>query len=185
MTIEDLGSRHGCYVDGRLVTSAELRPGARLRLGNVSGVVGLRGRGEPLSEPLGHDTFMANLARAATEARFFDEPVSMLMMSAVGSDDEPRHVGEWHGEVQRRLRRVDLVGLYNTTVLEIIVPRADLGQAAELCESLSSSVSGTLTYAIATVPRTWQLCRRGVGALPRSPRRRGRPVRRLHDVEPP
>jgi two-component system, NtrC family, response regulator AtoC len=130
VTVEDLGSTNGTLFRGEHVRRAEVRPGDTVTLGAVIVSPHMRATVEPeIAGLASHDAFCAALEGELMRARYFDEPLSVLLLQPLGATDGKGHVSEWWRHMREALRPVDSAALYSPRAVELAVARLD-GAAA-------------------------------------------------------
>lgn len=100
LSVHDLGSRNGTYVNGERVERGELSPGDSLRIGPVVLVVhrGPRHYDEPASEVLAGTSYvMSQLVDALEEAGRSEQPVMLIGETGVGKELAAKLVHEASG----------------------------------------------------------------------------------------
>jgi DNA-binding NtrC family response regulator len=147
VTLEDLGSTNGSWLGGENVTTATLKPGDVVLLGDVSAVVQELGLGAHLGLS-GHERFVALLDAEVRRARHFGRPVAVAMVT--GAHKEPLHA--WHESVTASLRPVDSMALYSSSTLEILMPEMDGPGALRLIEGIATRTKQPLHAAVASFP---------------------------------
>jgi DNA-binding NtrC family response regulator/pSer/pThr/pTyr-binding forkhead associated (FHA) protein len=134
LTIDDLDSTNGSFVNGVRVQSGLARIGDQIALGGVTLALHLIG-GE--HSPLlleSHDRFLGRLAEEVTRARIFQRQLSLLMVRARG------HVNLWVAPVAALLRPVDRVGFYGPRCVEILLPEAGARTARGRAEAIAEAL---------------------------------------------
>ena len=133
VSVTDLASTNGTYVNGARVDRAVLRAGDEVAIGALVVTLHARSGGRALGLD-GHDRFAAQVAGEVRRAQFFRRPVSVVFVRAF--DREP--VRRFAHRVRGRLRVVDQAGLYSDGLLELLLPEADAAQALELARALAT-----------------------------------------------
>jgi two-component system response regulator AtoC len=143
VTVEDLESTNGTWINGARVTRARAAFGDVVRIGDVSaslhvvpprGAVGLDG----------HDRFVAALEDEVKRAQTFGRPVAVVMLSG-------EHVSRWTPRVAAALRPADRLGIYADDTALVMLPEvardAALARARELAE-----LAGAKKVGLAVLP---------------------------------
>jgi DNA-binding NtrC family response regulator len=137
LVVEDLGSTNGTRVRGELVQRASFRPGEPVSLGTVVVSAHAQSPLEPELQALdSHDRFCSALAQAVAEARYFDEPLCVMMIRASGGDHAEHHVSRWCQRVSALLRPIDRLALYSHDTVELLLPRLPAALAAARAQSI-------------------------------------------------
>jgi DNA-binding NtrC family response regulator len=155
LVVEDLGSTNGTCFRGARVQRAELRPGDVVELGSVLVSPHMRSALEPAFEGLaGHDAFRLVLDRDLVRARYFGEPLAILLVRASAPAGDRAHLSRWWRRVQQRLRPIDTAAPYGPHALEIVMPRTSDDEAmARAKELVGLGTRGvTLVCGVATYP---------------------------------
>ncbi len=140
VTLEDLESTNGTWVNGERVTKARVSYGDVIRIGDVAAslhVVPARGVD-------GHDRFMSALEDEAKRAHTFARPVAVVMLSG-------EHVSKWTAHVAAALRPADRIGIYADDTALVMLP--ELGrEAASLRAKELGELAGAKKVGLAILP---------------------------------
>ncbi|WP_224241588.1 sigma 54-interacting transcriptional regulator [Hyalangium gracile] len=143
--VEDLGSKNGTHFLGSRVARIELTIGDEIVLGGVAlQVQALGARGDSLGlvrEELIHH----HLEEELTRARQFNRPFALLMvrvLSAGGAAPPESEEGTWIEEVRSHLRPVDLMALYGSSALEVLLPETGAEEAHRIARAMAASRAG-------------------------------------------
>ena len=123
VTIEDLESTNGTWVNGERVTKTRVSYGDVIRIGDVAAslhVVPARGAPGAITVD-GHDRFMTALEDEVKRAQTFARPVAVVMISG-------DHVSKWAARVAAALRPADRIGIYADDTALVMLP--ELGREA-------------------------------------------------------
>jgi two-component system, NtrC family, response regulator AtoC len=147
--VEDLGSTNGTWIGGEHIDSRVVRSGETVVLGAVTAVV----HAATVAAHLGldsHDRFLVLLDDEVRRARFFDRPLSLLMVRAPAE----RNLALVAPAVQAALRPIDRVALYARDVLEIVLPERGLEAARKVAEDVvaAGGEAGGLRCGVGSLP---------------------------------
>ncbi len=134
VTVEDLDSTNGTWVNGKRVKTERIGPGDLIRLGDVTvslHVVPARA----VAGIDGNDRFGVLLEEEVRRGRTFSRPLSLLMVRHVRG----AHVSQWTPQMTAQLRPVDHVGLYSPDTVSILLPEVGRAQALELARAFASA----------------------------------------------
>ncbi|HEX4516782.1 MAG TPA: sigma 54-interacting transcriptional regulator [Polyangiaceae bacterium] len=140
VTLEDLESTNGTWVNGERVTKARVSYGDVIRIGDVAAslhVVPARGVD-------GHDRFMSALEDEVKRAHTFARPVAVVMLSG-------EHVSKWTARVASALRPADRIGIYADDTALVMLP--ELGrEAASVRAKELGELAGSKKIGLAVLP---------------------------------
>jgi DNA-binding NtrC family response regulator len=140
VSIEDLESTNGTWINGARVTKARAAFGDVVRIGDVVAslhVVPPRASGVPAVD--GHDRFMSALEDEVKRAHTFARPVALVMIAG-------DHVSRWMPALASALRPADRIGLYADDTALVMLPEvardAAIARAKELAEIARAKRAG-------------------------------------------
>ena len=134
VTVEDLESTNGTWVNGKRVKSLRVGPGDLIRLGDVTvslHVVPARA----VAGIDGNDRFGVLLEEEVRRGRTFSRPLALLMVRHVRG----AHVSQWTPQMTAQLRPVDHVGLYSPDTVSVLLPEVGRAQALELARGFAAA----------------------------------------------
>jgi len=153
--VEDLGSTNGTVLRGEQVAHADIRPGDTVELGAVVVSLHMRAAVEPEVAGLAsHDAFFTALESEISRARYFGDPLAVLMLEPLRAADERGHVSHWWRHLRAALRPVDIAALYGPRAVELAIMRLPPPEAREHAQALCRLAPRTsaLGCGIATYP---------------------------------
>jgi len=153
VTVEDLGSRNGTWLDGQRVENARLTSGASILIGSCQAAVHLASvLSATVSGIESYDRWLARLDDEIARARGFRRPLSVLMVRV--RSPKATSIPELCLQLRAQLRSVDVIGIYGSGAILILAPEMSAAAAQTLALTLSaSSRPGELnTVGIATFP---------------------------------
>lgn len=151
VVVEDLGSTNGTHVGGVAVEQATLQPGDRVLLGEV--VVTVHELAATFAPGMvSYERFRLRLTEEIVRARFFERPLSVALIASVRNSRRPFH--DFWPAVERSLRPVDLVGVYSSDAIEVLLPELDALRAAALAGTIVAHAAEavSLVAGVATFP---------------------------------
>lgn len=171
--VADLGSTNGTWVDGRKVTSHELRAGDEVTLGSVVASIVHLPRGAVAAES--YEQLRLRVAEEIERSRFFRNSFVMLTVRCNLAHMPPIR---WFPEVQKRLRSIDHMAFHSSGIVQIIMPGAGWPEAlviAAACRDLEIEEQRPLLIGISKFPEAGtnadEIMERSLReALARSPR---------------
>ncbi len=140
VTIEDLESTNGTWVNGERVEKARVSYGDVIRIGDI--VVSLhvvQARGVD-----GHDRFMTVLEDEVKRAHTFARPVAVVMLSG-------EHVSKWTARVAAALRPADRIGIYADDTALVMLPELAREAASARARELAD-IAGAKKVGLAILP---------------------------------
>jgi DNA-binding NtrC family response regulator len=150
VTVEDLQSTNGTWVDGKKVERVTLGQGAQLAFGAVTARVQRVGPSEAHLFGLeSHDAFESRIEAEVVRALTFSRDLALLMFRASNPMATP--VASWIPALQKVLRPVDHSALYSRDTLEVLLPEACRYDAQRFVQTLAPNVLG-LTCGIGAFP---------------------------------
>jgi DNA-binding NtrC family response regulator len=157
VTVEDLGSTNGTYLNGEPVALARVTAADEVTLGSVTLSLHELSPREEVAHTLdGHDRFQTRLEEEAVRARTFGRPLAVLMVRASGG--QAAHVRHFLPAVRAQLRPVDAVGLYGPGTVLVALPETGMAAAVALGRRLVSERAasrpgdGGLVVGVAELP---------------------------------
>ncbi|MGE0788525.1 MAG: sigma 54-interacting transcriptional regulator [Sandaracinaceae bacterium] len=168
--VEDLGSTNGTHHRGERIRTTILGPGESVTLGTVTVSVNLAALSAALLEGIDtYEQFFARLGEELLRARTFRRPLALLMIRAIGGEDN--HVSRWVPRVRNTLRPVDRVALYGDAAVFIALVETDRERARTVASALVEGdrlgepllLSGIALYGARAgelIDTARQLCRR-------------------------
>ncbi len=138
VTLEDLESTNGTWVNGARVEKARVSFGDLIRIGDVvASLHVVPGRGAIGVD--GHDRFVAALEDEVKRAQTVARPVAVVMLSG-------EHVSTWTARVAAALRPADRIGIYAEDTALVMLPElgreAASSRARELAEIAAAKKIG-------------------------------------------
>ena len=142
VTIEDLESTNGTWINGERVLRGRVAFGDVVRIGDVTAslhVVPPRGAGLD-----GHDKFVAALEDEVRRAQTFARPVAVVMLAA-------DHVSRWTPRLAAALRPADRLGIYADDTAIVMLPELARDAAIVRAKELAD-VAGAKRVGVAVFP---------------------------------
>jgi DNA-binding NtrC family response regulator len=157
VTVEDLGSTNGTFLDGAPVQRARFTAADEVTLGSVTVSLHELSPREEVAHTLdGHERFQARLEEEVLRARTFGRPLSVLMVRALG--ERSVRVRHFLPAVRAPLRPVDAVGLYGPGMVLAALPETGAAAALALArrlvddQGLATTGAGALVVGVAELP---------------------------------
>jgi two-component system response regulator AtoC len=146
VTIEDLESTNGTWVNGERVAKARVSHGDVIRIGDVAASLHVvPARGAPGSIVVdGHDRFVAALEDEVKRAQTFARPVAVVMLSG-------DHVSKWTARVAGALRPADRIGIYADDTALVMLPELGHEAASARARELAD-LAGAKKVGLAVLP---------------------------------
>jgi DNA-binding NtrC family response regulator len=150
VTVEDLGSRNGTWLDGRRIDQARLGSGASVLLGKVAASVHVATpAGAAMAGLESHDRWLARLDAELVRARSFRRPLAVIMLRSRAPS--PPSAAAFCDELRHALRAVDVIGTHGPGAVMILAPELGSREARELGERLCAAAPSA-TPAVAGLP---------------------------------
>lgn len=138
VSVEDLGSRNGTWLDGQRVQTARLSSGSTVLLGSSQATVHVASRLSAMVAGIeSHDRWLSRLDQELARARSFRRSLSVLMLRTRSPKDASS--SGLCLELRGKLRAVDVIGTYGAGALLILAPETTPGAALSLAKTLASS----------------------------------------------
>ncbi len=143
VTLEDLESTNGTWVDGQRVTRARVSFGDVIRIGDVvASLHTIPARGAIGVD--GHDRFMAALEDEVKRAQTFGRPIAVVMLAG-------EHVSRWTPQLAAVLRPADRLGIYAADTALVMLPELAREAAVARARELAG-IAGAKRVGLAVLP---------------------------------
>jgi hypothetical protein len=143
--VEDLGSKNGIFFAGGRVARAELTIGDEIVLGGVAlEVQALGANGDSLGL-VREELIRHHLEAELTRAQQFRRPFALLLMRVLSQGGAAMPAPEdvaWIDAVRGHLRPVDLMALYGSSALEVLLPETGAEEAHRIARAMTASRPG-------------------------------------------
>lgn len=143
--VEDLGSKNGTFFAGGRVSRVELTIGDEVVLGAVAlQVQALGARGDSLGL-VREELIRHRLEEELTRAQQFRRPFALLLVRVLTprrAATPEREDGAWIEAVRGHLRSVDLMALYGSSALEVLLPETGAEEAHRIAQAITASRAG-------------------------------------------
>ncbi|HTJ42549.1 MAG TPA: sigma 54-interacting transcriptional regulator [Kofleriaceae bacterium] len=138
ITIEDLGSRNGTFVNGvKIEKATEVGAGDEIGIGPATAMVGAssRPRREDAVELADPDLFEQRLGAECDRAVRFHRPVAVVMLRLGGG---PAEVDAAIDRLARAARRMDLIAEWSEDEIAVMLPEADRAAGLEQARRMAA-----------------------------------------------
>lgn len=136
MWVEDLGSTNGTLLNGKKITQRRMiREKDEVRLGGI--LIGVYFFLSDVASRQGldsHDKIMEKLEQELIRAELFHRSTALIMVRA--SERKGGHISRWSPRISNLLRPIDVVALYDTSSVLILLPELDQLEARQLAENI-------------------------------------------------
>jgi two-component system response regulator AtoC len=155
ISIEDLGSRNGTFVNGvKIDRATEVAAGDEIGIGPAVAVVGASSRPKRSAavELVDPDAFELRLAAECDRAVRFHRPVSVVMLRLGGTSAQ---IDGAIDRIARAARRMDVIAEWSEDEIAMIVPEADRGVGIEAARRMAAdarAAGATVHLGVAAFP---------------------------------
>jgi DNA-binding NtrC family response regulator len=150
VSIEDLGSRNGTWIDGQRVETTKVTSDAGVLLGKVHVSVHFASAVTAAAGIESHDRWLARLEAEIVRAKSFRRALAVFMLRVRGPHAALPDLCQ---ELRRTLRPVDVIGAYGSGAVLVLAPELAAREAAELAERLRSVTTGEArAFGVASFP---------------------------------
>jgi two-component system, NtrC family, response regulator AtoC len=155
ISIEDLGSRNGTFVNGvKIERATEVAAGDEIGIGPATAVVGASSRPRLAGaiELVDQDAFELRLGAECDRAVRFHRPVAVVMLRLGGAAEQ---IDAAIDRIARAARRMDVLAEWGEDEIAVLVPEADRAAGLDLARRMAAdarAASATVHLGVAAFP---------------------------------
>ncbi|XXY46125.1 sigma 54-interacting transcriptional regulator [Sorangium sp. So ce269] len=139
VSVDDLGSKNGTFLDGRRVSRARIAIGDEVVLGSVAVRVQALGAGGELLDLEGEEKLLLRVEDELARARHFRRPFALLHVRTGAAI-----TGEgWIKAVRACLQPVHRMALYGACAAQVLLPEAGAEEAEGIAQAVAAPLAGS------------------------------------------